>query len=111
MAKNYSSVTKAVVCFYKKELDSIAHSIFLFHYLQSHANTDVPRATVRSLEACRSISNLTETVRALGFDKHMKAIFFPGTSASRIHFTPKVELTPEQHKLFNKHLDLLRNKS
>lgn len=84
---------------------------FLFHYLQSHTNTDVPRATVQSLEACRSISNLTETVRALGFDKHMKAIFFPGTSASRIHFTPKVELTPEQHKLFNKHLDLLKSKS
>jgi hypothetical protein len=66
-------------------------------YALAHPNTDLPLAIVQTqIEGCMATKNLTELIRACGFDKALKRMFFPGATAKKARFKQAVDLTSTQ---------------
>lgn len=66
-------------------------------YLLANQSTDIDLDDVKeNVEGCRSVTNLTEIVRACGFDKSLKKAFFTKMSGGRINFNATVILNEGQ---------------
>lgn len=66
-------------------------------YLLANQSTDIDLDDVKEdVPGCRSVTNLTEMVRACGFDKSLKKAFFTKMNSSRINFNANAILNEGQ---------------
>jgi len=72
--------------------DMQPHKI-LSYIFNSHPNEVVKVETIRNLDGCAAVSNLSEVFRGAGFNEELKSIFLLESTASRVMLKPEAELT------------------
>jgi hypothetical protein len=75
----------------KLRTDSTPHSFI--NYMLTHPITRTAKADI---EIATGSDDITEQVRASGFDEFLKAIFFHTTTEKKVYFNPSPNLTAEQ---------------
>jgi hypothetical protein len=70
------------------------------NHVMSHPRTHIGRADIK---IATGSSDITELVRACGFDRRLKMVFFPGTTEQSVYFNPSSILDTSQQKLLATH--------
>ncbi len=83
----------------RKLRTNLAPHSFIEHVI-THQRTRISRQDIKIVVGS---SDITELVRSCGFNKSLKAIFFPNTTEQEAYFLPQLKLTNEQIGVLKKH--------